>query len=130
MIVGGKKIARIAIKHGQSYIGILTDEEAKMAPGYTVEVALDTRPGENAIAFAGDVLYYEDVPDEKYIVTQADDKFFTMVPVTVDHEHEKVLYDNKHRRTYPNNIKVATLADYGLVLEFRGAEEDGSIEEN
>lgn len=130
MIIDDKKIAKVIVKHGQSIIGILSDEEAKMAPGYTAEVILDTRPGKDAIAYGGDVLYYEDTPDTKYIVTQADDKFFVMVPVKVDNNNSNIEYLDIHRRVYPNNINIGTLSDYGIILEFRGkdADENGSTE--
>lgn len=127
MIIDGKKIAEITIKNPEDeIIAVLTDKEAQVQQGYNVSVVLDTSPGPNAIAHAGDVLYYTDNPDQKYIVTQADDKFFVMVPVTVNQDTEEIKYDNIHQRVYPNNFKTGTLDDYCIGLEYRGSNDGNS----
>ena len=124
MIIDNKKIAQVTVKGpDDETVAVLTDKEAQTAKGYSVSVILDTSPGPDAIAFTGDVLFYKDTPDNKYVVTQADDKFFVMVPAAVKAETQEVEYDNVHQRIYPNNRKCGTLDDFGIVLEFRGEEE-------
>ena len=128
MIIDGIKIAKITIKNQDGIVAILTDKEAKTEKGYDVSVVLDTSLGPDAIALTGDVLHYRDEPEKQYVVTQADDKFFTMTPVTIEKEKQEIAYDNKHSKTYPNNRKVGTLLDYGIDLEYRG-DSNGSSEE-
>jgi len=125
MIIDGRKIAEVTIKGPDGEIvAVLTDKEAQTKKGYDVSVVLDTSPGPDAIAFAGDVLYYRDNPEQKYVVTQADEKFFVMVPVAVKTETEEIEYDNIHQRVYPNNLKVGTLDDFGIDLEYREDNDD------
>ena len=129
MLIDGKKIAFVTVKDKDGKIvARLTDEQAQTAKGYTVQAMLDNRPGPDAIAYQGDVLYYIDSPEKKYIVTRADDKFFTMTPTTVNEEKEELEYDNLHERVYPNNKKIGILADYGIQLEYRGMDDDNEEE--
>lgn len=124
MMVDGHKIAKITIyDNNDNLIAELTDEAANTADGYTVQAVLDQRLSPNAIAHKDDILHYKDSPDDKYMVTKADDKFFSMCPVTVDSSTKQIKYDNYHQRTYPNNCKVGTLDDYGIALEYRGTED-------
>ena len=130
MIIDNKRIARVTIKGPDNEaVAVLTDKEAQTKKGYSVSVILDTSPGPDAIAFTGDVLFYRDTPEQKYVVTQADDKFFVMVPVTVNKESQEVEYDNVHQRIYPNSNKIGTLEDFFIVLEYRGEEDhDGTVQ--
>jgi hypothetical protein len=129
LIIDGKKIARVTITGpDETVVAVLTDKEAKTEKGYSVSVILDTSPGPDAIALAGDVLYYMDDPEQVYVVTQADDKFFSMTPVTTDFKKQTVEYDNRHTRVYPNNCKVGTLEDYGIALDYRGSDGNGSTQ--
>ena len=129
MIIDGKKIAQVTITSpDETVIAVLTDKEAKTEKGYSVSVVLDTSPGPDAIALAGDVLYYRDDPEQVYVVTQADDKFFSMTPVTTDFKKQMIEYDNRHTRVYPNNRKVGTLEDYGIALDSRGDDSSGSTQ--
>jgi len=130
MLIDGKKIAFVTVKDKDGKIvARLTDEQAQTIKGYTVQAMLDNRPGPDAIALQGDVLYYIDSPATKYIVTRADDKFFTMTPTYMNKEKRELEYDHLHARVYPNNKKIGILEDYGIKLEYR-AEDDDDEEEN
>ena len=128
MIIDGKKIAKIEIQGpDNNVVAVLEDDGARTAKGYKVNVLLDYRLGPDAIALPGDVMHFVDDEEQKYVVTNASDKFFTLVPVEVHTETEEITYKNEHQRVYPNRRSVGTLSDYGLVLEFRG-DQDGSEE--
>ena len=131
MIIDGIKIAKVDIVDPNDKILVtLEDEGVTKLDGYKVNVLLDKRPGPNAIAMPGDVLYYEDDENTKYLVTEADEKFFTMVPAIVDRDKEEVSYDYQHARTYPNHRSIGKLKDFRLVLEYRSAYDKDEEDEN
>ena len=73
-----------------------------------------------------DIIKYCEGDDRSYVVTAADNKFFTMVPVFATKESEDLTLDYKSQRVYPNDRRIGTLTDYGLYIDYRGdlSEED------
>ena len=130
MIIDKVKIKKLIIKNPNcQVVGELTDDKAEMRPGYKVEAIPDYENQPVYIAMQGDVLYYTDKPEEKYMVTQADDKFFTMVPVVPDWKNNSISYVSEHSRTYPNNSDYGSFEKYGISIEYRGADHVGSDKE-
>lgn len=131
MIIDGKKIAKVDILNPEGNIVVtLEDDGATKFGGYNVNVYLDLRPGPDAIAAENDVLYYKNEEETKYIVVKADAKFFTMAAICIDDKDKEVKVNFGRQRTYPNNRKIGTLLDYGLVLDYREGEPHACQKEN
>ena len=118
MIIDEKRYAKIMVSNPEGeVIAVLTDRGPAVAKGYSVKVEVDDSPGPDAIALRGDMLYYTDDPDHRYVVVSADEKFFLMCPVTVEAD-KSITVNNRHPRTYPNDQKVGKLEDFGLYKDF------------
>lgn len=116
MIINGQKIARLEVQDPNGKIVLAMDDNgATKEPGYEVNVYLDKR-NPDAIVRQNDVLHYYGEENIHYTVIYADEKFFTMAPVSAG-KKDTVKIDMNKQRTYPNNRKVGTLKDYGLILE-------------
>lgn len=117
MIINEQKIAKIEITNPEGKVVVtLEDDGVTKAPGYEVNVCLDLRLGPDALVKQNDVLHYLGEENIHYTVLRADSKFFTMAPVLVTKD-DTVKINMSKQRTYPNNRKIGTLNDYGLVLE-------------
>lgn len=129
MIIDNKKIAKIEVLDPQgNTILEMDDDGATKAPGYEVNVYLDTRLGPDALVKQNDMLHYYGEENIHYTVIRADVKFFTMAPVSIAKDNTVKINLGK-QRTYPNNRKVGTLKDYGLILEYVEKEGAASAKE-
>lgn len=117
MIINEQKIAKIDITGPEGNVVVtLEDDGVTKTPGYEVKVYLDLRLGPDALVKQNDVLHYLDEENIHYTVLRADPKFFTMAPIIMT-DNDTVKINMSKQRTYPNNRKIGTLNDYGLVLE-------------
>lgn len=117
MIINEQKIAKIEITNPEGKVVVtLEDDGVTKAPGYEVNVCLDLRLGPDALVKQNDVLHYLGEENIHYTVLRANSKFFTMAPVLITKD-DTVKINMGKQRTYPNNCKIGTLNDYGLVLE-------------
>jgi hypothetical protein len=126
LIIDKARVKKLIIRDAFGrLIGKLSDNRADMEAGCTVEVIPDLSDPPKYIAMRGDVLYYIDQPDQKYMVTQADQQFFTMVPVRINQINQELIFETEHSRTYPNSSEHGSLDAYGINIEFRGADHIG-----
>ena len=127
MLIDGKKVAKAeVVDPNGNVVAVLEDDGAYKADGYQVNIYMDARTSPHAIVMINDIVKYCEGDDRSYVVTAADNKFFTMVPIFATKESEDLMLDYKSQRVYPNDRRVGTLTDYGLYIDYRGdlGEED------
>lgn len=128
MIIGGKRYLYIDIQKDDKTIVRFDDDGVSKMDGYDVKAFLDDGPGPFAIAHRGDLLYYRDNEKSLYIVVNADEKFFLMCPVHVKEGTKEITVNSQHPRSYPNDSRIGTLEQYGLVKDFDSEKETGNAD--
>ena len=95
---------------------IISDQALQCQPEYEVlSYPATVQIGSNAIVERGEYLFYENTPEELYVVISDGQPFFEMCRVSLEGEDEHISYDGSKIRKYPNNKYVGDLEDYGLV---------------
>ena len=116
MIINGARSSRITIydKVSQQPIAVIADDDIQYIN--SVQIILDppqAELGEASIVNIGDYLYYESTPEELFVVSEANSRFFIMYKVSLG-ANNNLEVDSNAWRKLTNNKYIATLEELGL----------------